>query len=137
MPILVGAILGLVIGLIFAGIFWYIASQKKPSFDAAVSRSATFNVDMPPAAAIARIKDAAPAMKLGVALSDDPANRVILDEAMSFWSYGAFVQVTAVGAGAGAAITVDLMNKAPQYGPVVTKRHRSLVERIKGALGAA
>ncbi|HUT51220.1 MAG TPA: hypothetical protein VM325_17965 [Alphaproteobacteria bacterium] len=132
-----GALIGLIIGLIMAGVFWYIASQKKPSFDAPVSRSDAFTVALAPSAAIAKVSEAAPAMGLKVALNDDNADRLILEERASFSSYGFFLAISATAEGNGSTITVGLMNKAPQWGPVVTRKHRALVEKIKGALGIA
>jgi len=134
---LAGALIGLIIGLIMAGVFWYIASQKKPSFDAPVSRSEAFTAGLAPAAAIAKVSEAAPAMGLKVALSDDKSDRLILEEGVSLSSYGFFVLISATGEADGSTITVGLMNKAPQWGPVVTKKHRRLVEKVKGALGGA
>jgi hypothetical protein len=132
-----GALIGLIVGLIIVGVFWYIASQKKPSFDARVSRSAEFAVDMAPAAVIAKVGEAAPAMGLSVALTDDKSDRLILDQGVSLNNFGNFLAVTAVADGKGSMVTVGLMDKAPQWGPVVTKKHRQLVNKVKAALGVA
>jgi hypothetical protein len=131
-----GALIGLIIGLGMAIVFWWIASKKKPSFDLPAARSETFSVGLDPAAAIAKIAEAASAMGLSVALSDTGANRVLLDEPTSITNYGSYLRVSAAGDRDGAAVTVDLVNKAPQWGPVVTKKHRLLTEKVKGALGA-
>lgn len=130
-----GALLGLIVALGVVGVFWYMASKKQPSFDLPVARTDTFDVDLAPAAVIAKLTEAAPAMGLKVALADDKADRVILEDGMSINNYGSFLKITAAADGTGAAVTVDLMNKAPQWGPVVTKKHRTLTEKVKGALG--
>lgn len=130
-----GAILGLIAALGMAVVFWYIASKKKASFDLPVSRTETFDVALAPAAAIAKVREAASAIGLSVALTDQQANRVLLDEPTSLKNYGSFLRVSAAGQGSGSAVTVDLMNKAPQWGPVVTKKHRALAAKVKGALG--
>jgi len=132
-----GAIIGLIIGLGMAIVFWWMASKKKPSFDLPAARSETFSVGLAPAAAVAKVAEAASAMGLSVALSDTGANRVLLDEPTSIKNYGSYLRVSAASEGDGAAVTVDLVNKAPQWGPVVTKKHRLLTGKVKGALGVA
>jgi len=132
-----GAIIGLIVGLIVVGVFYYMASQKKPSFDLPVSRSEDFNANLDPAGAIGRVNEAAQTMGLSVALEDKANHRVILDEPTSLKGYGNFIAVSAAPDGKGSKITVALMNKAPQWGPVVTKRHRAFATQIKTALGVA
>ncbi|MDH3236461.1 MAG: SAM-dependent methyltransferase, partial [Alphaproteobacteria bacterium] len=58
-------------------------------------------------------------------------------EPTSIMNYGSYLRVSAAIEGTGAAVTVDLVNKAPQWGPVVTKKHRALTEKVRGALGTA
>jgi len=132
-----GAIIGLIVGLGMAVVFYFIAKGKKASFDLPVVRTETFSVGFAPEAAIAKVAEAAAGMGLKVALTDGGADRVILEDGVSFNSYGSFLKVSAVGEGGGSAVTVDLMNKAPQWGPVVTKKHRLLTQKVKGALGTA
>jgi hypothetical protein len=132
---LAGAVIGLIIGLAFAVGYFYLASKKQPSFDLPVARSETFSTGLAPAAAVAKVAEAAPAMGLSVALRDGAGDRVLLDEPVTMKSYGSFLRVSAAGEGAGAAVTVDLMNKVRQWGPVVTKKHRTLTEKVKAALG--
>ena len=132
-----GALIGLIVGLGLAVVFWWMASKKKPSFDLPAARSETFSVGLAPAAAVAKIVEAASAMGLSVALSDTATNRVLLDEPTSIMNYGSYLRVSAASDGDGTAVTVDLVNKAPQWGPVVTKKHRALTGKVKGALGVA
>jgi hypothetical protein len=130
-----GAIIGLIVGLGMAIVFWWMASKKQASFDLPGVRSETFTVGLDPTAAIAKTVEAASAMGLSVALNDAPNNRVLLEEPTSIMNYGCYLRVAATSEGAGAAVTVDLVNKAPQWGPVVTKKHRLLAGKVKGALG--
>lgn len=132
-----GAIIGLIVGLGMAIVFWWMASKKKPSFDLPAARSETLSVELAPAAAIAKVVEAATAIGLSVALSDNAANRVLLEEPTSIMNYGSYLRVSAAIEGTGAVVTVDLVNKAPQWGPVVTKKHRALMEKVRGALGTA
>jgi len=132
-----GALIGLIVALVVIGVFWFIAKNKKPSFDLPVSRSESFEVGMAPAAAIARLREAEAAMGLAVALDDAGGDRLILEERASLNSYGNFLAVGAAGEGGGSTVTVGLMNKAPQWGPVVTRKHRKLADKVRGALGVA
>jgi len=132
-----GALLGFVVSLIVIGIMLIISSKKKPSWDAAVKRNSTFSLDMEPAAAIARLKEAAPAAGLSVALEDDGNNRLILNETGSMLSFGNFVPVSASAAAGGSQVSVGLTTKVPQWGPVVGKKHEAILGKIKAALGAA
>lgn len=130
-----GAIIGLIVGLGMAVVFYFIAKGKKASFDLPVARTETFSVGLAPEAAIAKVRDAASTIGLKVALADEPSNRVLLEEGLTISNYGSFLKVSAANEGGGAAVTVDLMNKAPQWGPVVTKKHLALAAKIKGVLG--
>jgi len=137
MAIAYGALIGGVIGLIIVGIMFLVARSAKPSFDAKRSREGSFGVAMAPKEVTARLKDAAGSMGYEVALLDEANDRIILSEGFGLTSYGNFIPVTAVQSGGETTVTVGLTPKAPQYGPMVTRRHKSAMESVQSALGAA
>lgn len=132
-----GALIGLIVGLIAIGIMLVISSRKQPSWDAATRRSEAFSVGMEPTAAIARLKEAAPAAGFAIVLEDDGNNRLILSDKISAFSFGFFIPVSAVADGAGSKVAVGLTPRAPQWGPVLKKKHGIFLDKIKAVLGAA
>ena len=132
-----GAILGLIVGLIFYVVMFVWAMQRQPSFDGPTSRSGAFLVEMEPVAVIARMKETAPAMNLAVALEDEANYRLMLSEGMSLFSFGNYVPLDVTAEAGGSKVTVGLKPKVPQWGPAVTSRHRAVLNKIKSALGVA
>lgn len=135
--ILTGALIGAVIGGGFVIVMWIVASKAKPSFDVTIRRDGTFSVPQAPADALQAIQKGIASQGLKVEIVDKPGGRMVLSEGTTFMSFGHFVVVTVADDGSGgAAITVGLATKVPQYGPVVTRNHTKMVDKVKAAVGA-
>jgi hypothetical protein len=66
---------------------------------------------------------------------DEMANRVVLEEPTSLWSYGFFFPVFISKQTNGyTSIEIGIISKAIQYGPVVGHSHRKCVQGIKSTL---
>ena len=132
-----GVWIGLIVGAGIVIVFYLIAANRKPDFDAKQQRTATIESDLAPAAAIGRLKERAEANGLKVALADEAGARIILAEGMTLFSWGMYFPVSARAAGAGSVITVGLSPRAPQYGPVLTHKINKAADKVRAMLAGA
>jgi hypothetical protein len=129
--ILTGALIGLVIGGGVVVVFFIIAMNRKPEYDAKTSRSGTLASPLPPADVIAALEAGAPERGLKVAAVDKAGNRMVLGQNITLFSWGMYLPVHVTPEGSGSTLTVGLYPRAPQYGPVLTHKHNKAMEAIR------
>ena len=133
--ILSSALVGAVIGAVVILVFGFLSSRRKGSFDVKVNRSGVVETSVTPAEALRRIEASAPGHGLKVEQVDTAGQRILLSEGMGFSSFGHFFPITLAPAeDGGSAITVGLKTKVPQYGPVVGRNHRKIMDKIRTAV---
>ena len=129
------ALIGAVIGVVVVLVFGFLASRRKGSFDIKVNRSGVVETALAPDEALRRIEASAAGQGLKVEQVDTAGQRILLSEGMGLSSFGHFYPITLAPAeGGGSAITVGLKPKVPQFGPVVGRNHRRIMDRIRVAL---
>ena len=131
-----GAIIGGVIGVIMVVVFGIIAHFKKASFDVKVKRSGVIETAGAPDETIRRIQSSAPGAGLKVEEIDTAGHRILLSEGLSFGSFGHFFPISAEASAGGARVTVGMSTKIPQYGPVVSRNHRKIMDKVRGMIAA-
>ena len=134
MEILRTAVIGAAIGVVVALVLVFIAGTRKGSLALKAQRSGVIRVDMPPAEALNRIQMVAPGIKLKVEEVDAAGGRILLSEGATLNSFGHFLPIAVTPANGGAEITVGLKPKVPARGPLVARRHRRIMERIRNAV---
>lgn len=130
---LIGAVIGGAVVLVFA----LISSRRKGSFDVKVNRSGVVETTAAPGEALRRIEASAAGQGLKVEQVDTAGHRILLSEGLRFSSFGHFFPITVAPAeGGGSSITVGLKTKVPQYGPVVGRNHRKIMDKVRTAVSA-
>ena len=133
--ILTSALVGAVVGALVVIVFGFISSRRKGSFDVKVNRSGVVDTPVAPEEALRRIEASAPGQGLTVEQVDSAGQRILLSEGLGLSSFGHFFPITVAAAeGGGSAVTVGLKTKVPQYGPVVGRNHRKIMEKVRSAL---
>jgi hypothetical protein len=132
-----GVWIGLIIGVGIVVVFFLIAANRKPDFNAKQQRTAAIESNLAPAAAIERLKERAGANGLKVALTDANGTRIILAEGMTLFSWGMYFPISARAEGAGSIVTVGLSPRAPQYGPVLTHKINKAADKVRAMLAGA
>lgn len=135
--ILTSALVGAIVGAAVVLIFGLMSNRRKGSFDVKVNRSGVVDTPLPPAEALQRIEASAADHGLKVEQVDTPGQRILLSEGMGLASFGHFFPISVAPAdGGGSAVTVGLKTKVPQYGPVVGRNHRKIMNKIRSAVSA-
>lgn len=132
--ILTSALVGAVVGALVVIVFGFISSRRKGSFDVKVNRSGVVDTPVAPEEALRRIEASAPGQGLTVEQVDSAGQRILLSEGLGLSSFGHFFPITVAAAEGGSAVTVGLKTKVPQYGPVVGRNHRKIMEKVRAAL---
>ena len=133
--ILSSALIGAVVGAAVVLVFGLLSRRRKGSFDMKVNRSGIVETTLPPADALQRIEVSAAGQGLKVEQVDTAGLRILLSEGLGFSSFGHFFPITVAPAeGGGSAITVGLKTKVPQYGPVVGRNHRKIMDKVRTAV---
>ena len=136
--ILTSALIGAVIGALVVIIFGFVSSRRKGSFDVKVNRSGVVDTTLAPDEALRRIEAAATQQGLTVEQVDTAGQRILLSEGLGFSSFGHFFPISvAATEGGGSAVTVGLKTKVPQYGPVVGRNHRKIMEKVRSAVSVS
>jgi hypothetical protein len=127
-----GALVGAVIGLVFAGVMLAIAFVRRGSVAAQRigGRRLEVQAAAPPDAVFERLR-AMPA-PYRVEDADAAQRKLVLSTNPSFASFGFFypIEIHARPDG-GSAIHVGILSKVFQYGPIVTRWHRKAIKAIE------
>ena len=91
-----------------------------------------FTTRVPVADAYRAIANLGPGYKFAVARSSGPLKRLLLADGMSFSSWGFYypVDLTARPDG-GTEVSVGIRSKAIQWGPLVTRAQKKMVEQLQ------
>lgn len=126
-----------VILLIGACIGYLVAATRKGSWALKVKpqRMELVSTMISPEESLASIICFALASGYKISNLDEMANRVVLEESISIWSYGFFFPVLVTKHPDGyTLIKVGIKSKFIQYGPIVSRSHSRCVNGIKASL---
>lgn len=129
--------MGIIIGLVIACIFLFIAISRKSSssLDSKPQRSEIIATTKTVEEVIRTISGFASGNGYKVSHFEPELGRLVLEEGMSATSYGFFfpIKVSSNGAG-GSSVEIGVKSRAFQVGPVVGRSHEKVVNGIKAAL---
>lgn len=135
-----GAIIGAVIGLIYALILLRNAKKAKGDkyLKAMPKRVISFSAPQAPAAVIDALRGGVQGQPATLEIEDKSANRLVLTDKATLSSFGFFypVQATAAPDG-GSTVEIGIASRGNQWGPLVTKAHNIFVDAAKKTLGIA
>jgi hypothetical protein len=133
-----GAIIGGVIGLIYAAILMWRAKGAKGDryLKEMPKRVISFNAPQSPAAVTAAVAGGVQGLPATLEVQDKAANRVVLTDKATLTSFGFFYPIQATAApGGGSTVEVGIASRGNQWGPLVTKAHNIFVAATKKTLG--
>ncbi|BCW87811.1 hypothetical protein sos41_09420 [Alphaproteobacteria bacterium SO-S41] len=134
-----GAIIGAVIGLLYA-IFAYTKAKSAKGLEylkAMPKRVASFEVAKSPDEVMAALAGGVPVAKADLAASDPATHRLLLAQPATFNNWGFFFPVYLTAAGNGTKVEVGAVSRSYMWGAAVTKIHQVFVGQLKTQLGAA
>ena len=136
--ILTSALIGAVVGGAVVFIFALISGRRKGSFDVKLNRSGVVKTALAPEEALRRIEASAAGQGLKIEQVDTAGLRILLSEGLGISTFGHFFPISVAPAeDGGSAITVGLKTKVPQYGPVVGRNHRKIMNKIRTAVSGS
>ncbi len=136
-PIIVGAIIGGSIGLIYAGYMLLSASRKKGDryLGEMTSRVMPLDVALPPNAVMAALKGGVADHPATLEAIDEAAARIVFTDAATMTTVGFFYPVHVTATPGGAHLDIGIVSRGNQWGPLVTKAHRKFLSAIRATLG--
>lgn len=135
---LMGAIIGGVIGLIYALFILQRAKRAKGEkyLKEMPKRVISFRAPQSPEAVTAAVAGGVQGLPATLEAEDRAANRVVLTDKATLTSFGFFYPIQAKAApGGGSNVEVGIASRGNQWGPLVTKAHSIFVDATKKTLG--
>ena len=131
-----GAIIGAVVGLIYALVAYFKAKSAKglEYLKAMPKRVMSFEAPLPPENVMAALAGGLPGANAKLEASDPATHRVLLAQPATFNNWGFFIPVSATASGAGSKVDVGIASRSFLWGPAVTKAHEAVVKEVKKAL---
>ncbi|MFA5366761.1 MAG: hypothetical protein WC333_02675 [Dehalococcoidia bacterium] len=132
-----GLIIGIVVGIIIAGIGLIIASKKRGSvyLGAKSGQRQSFSTAGSPKETLKAICLFAKETGYKIAAIDEPKGQVVFEESASLLSWGFFFPVSVTQQSNGSTLVeVGIESKLVQVGPIVSRNHKRCVKGIKSAL---
>lgn len=125
--------------IVIAIIYGYVLLRPLPAIDADFGpRKVTFTTGVPAAEVFRIVENAGPGDSYRLGRSDAGRGRVILQDGLSWTSFGFYYPVDiAPGAGGQTQVTVGIKSKYPlQFGPLVRAQQEKANQRIADYLKA-
>lgn len=138
--ILGGAIIGGVIGLIYAGLMmWRARRAKGDKYLAAMTkRVIRIEAAQAPEAVYAALSSGVTGRSATLEARDAAARRIVYADQATMTTFGFFYPIhIAPGADGGSSIDVGIASRGNQWGPLVTKAHEIFADGVKATLGVS
>lgn len=132
-----GAIIGAVIGLLYA-VFAYLKAKSAKGLEYLKDmpkRVTSFQVDQSPEAVMAALAGGVPVANAKLEASDPATHRLLLAQPASFNAWGFFFPVHLTAAGGGTKVDVGIASRSFMWGAAVTRVHEVFVRQLKTQLG--
>ena len=126
----------IVVVLMCIGIGLYARSRKAEDvLRKRPNKIIAFTVAVPPTKVIQIIREFAQNNRYSISPFSEVENRIILGEGASWTSYGFFYPVYISDKDNGSSlIEVGIKGKVMQFGPIVSKKHKNMVNDLKKAI---
>jgi hypothetical protein len=134
-----GAIIGAIIGLLYATFAFFRAKAATglEYLKALPKRVVAFDSAKSPAEVMAALAGGLPEAKAAATATDPATNTVLLAQTPSFNNWGFFFPVRATAKPGGSQVEVGAASRSFMWGAAVTKVHNVAVGQVKTLLGAA